>query len=292
MQISLSQIPFNWNHETVTNFYQEIATLPLDTIYIGNTVCSKREATVSIQQWLEIAENLQAQGKKVIFSTLALIETSAELQQLTKICSEIPFLIEANDIGTVNILAHNNKRFACGPGINIYNHNSIKVLQEKGMVRWTPPVELSIDAIAQIKAATTSFSATTDLYAFGYLPLAISARCYSARIEGLDKEHCNNICNKTPYGHAVDTTDNRDFLRINGTQTMSGAIHNALNGWKAAQTAGIDSLRISPANADMKQVIEQTYKMLDGEIAAVEINLDPRERFCQGFAFDEAGIEL
>ena len=291
MQIALSHIPFNWDLKTITEFYKEMAKLPLDAIYIGNTVCSMREATISTKEWLQIAEKLQAQGKKVIFSTLGLIETTAEIKQLTHICSEIPLLIEANDIGTVNILSRIQKEFACGPGINIYNHNTVRILQEKGMVRWTPPVELSINAIADIKAATDNLTATIDLYAFGYLPLAISARCYTARIEGLNKERCNNICNKTPYGHAVDTTDNRDFLRINGTQTMSGAIHNALNGWKAAETAGIDSLRISPANANMKQVIEQTYKMFEGEIAAVEIDLDPRERFCSGFAFNAAGIE-
>ncbi len=291
MQISLSQLPFNWSFEATSEFYTQMAKLPINTFYIGNTVCSKREATISTKQWLNIAEELQAQGKQVIYSTLGLIETTSELNQLTNTCAEAPFLIEANDIGTVNLLAKNNKEFACGPGINIYNHNTVRILQDKGMVRWTPPVELSINAIAEIKAATDKFNTTIDLYAFGYLPLAISARCYSARIEGLEKERCDNICNKTPYGHAVDTTDSKDFLRINGTQTMSGAIHNALNGWKAAQAAEIDSLRISPANADMKQVIEQTHKMLEGQIASVEVELDPRERFCQGFAFDGAGIE-
>ncbi len=291
MQISLSQIPFNWNLKTVTEFYREMASLPLDTIYIGNTVCSKRETTISTKQWLQIAEKLQATDKKVIFSTLGLIETTAELSQLTNICADTPFLIEANDIGTVNILNHHNKEFACGPGINIYNHNTAKILQDKGMVRWTPPIEISINAIAEIKSASENLNATIDLYAFGYLPLAISARCYSARVEELDKEHCDNICTKKPYGHMVDTTDGRDFLRINGTQTMSGAIHNSLNAWKLAESTGIDSLRISPANADIKQVIEQTHKMLKGEMPAVEIDLDPRERFCQGFAFDGAGIE-
>ncbi|THB73823.1 MAG: U32 family peptidase [Gammaproteobacteria bacterium] len=291
MQISLSQIPFNWDFQTATDFYREMAALPIDVIYIGNTVCSKRETTVSIKQWLQIAEELQTQGKQVIFSTLGLIETAAELNQLNKTCTDTPFMIEANDIGTVNILAKNKKEFACGPEINIYNHHTIKILQDRGMVRWTPPVELSIDAIANIKNATTNFSAAIDLFAFGYLPLAISARCYSARSEGINKENCDNVCNKTPYGYAVNTTENKDFLRINGTQTMSGAIHNALNGWKAAEAAGIESLRISPANTDMKQVVEQTHKMLEGEIASVEIELDSRERFCKGFAFDRAGIE-
>ncbi len=291
MQISLSQIPFNWTEKTVIAFYQEIADLPLDTIYIGNTVCSKREATVSTKQWLTIAEQLQTKGKQVIFSTLGMIETDAELNQLAKICTETPFMLEANDISSVNILSRAEKEFACGPGLNIYNHNTLDFLQKQGLVRWTPPVELSIEAIGDIKSAAKGTNFEVELFAFGYLPLAISARCYSARQEGLDKEHCDNICNKTPYGYCVDTTDGKDFLRINGTQTMSAAIHNALNGWKVAESAGIDSLRISPANADMKSVIKQTHAMLSGDIDSVKIELDPRERFCDGFAFNRAGIE-
>ncbi len=291
MDISLSQIPFNWTEKAITDFYKEMAHLPLGTIYIGDTVCSKREATISTKQWLTIAEELQAKGKLVIFSTLGMIETNPELSQLAKTCTETPFMLEANDISSVNILSRLDKEFACGPGINIYNHNTLNILQQKGMVRWTPPVELSIEAIADIRNAAKNTNLEIELFAFGYLPLAISARCYSARQEGLDKEHCGNICNKTPFGYCVDTTDGKDFLRINGTQTMSAAIHNALNGWKAAEAAGINSLRISPANTDMKSVIEQTYSMLSGNIDSVEIELDPRERFCDGFAFNRAGIE-
>lgn len=291
MQISLSQIPFNWTEKAITDFYQEMANLPLSTVYIGNTVCSKREATVSTKKWLTIAENLQAKGKQVIFSTLGLIETDPELNQLVKTCTESPFMIEANDISSVNILSRIEKEFACGSGVNIYNHNTLNILQQKGMVRWTPPVELSIEAIGDTISAANNTILEVELFAFGYLPLAISARCYSARQEGLAKEHCGNICDKTPFGYCVDTTDGKDFLRINGTQTMSAAIHNALNGWKVAESAGIDSLRISPANADMKSVIEQTHAMLEGSVASVNIDLDPRERFCDGFAFDKAGIE-
>ncbi len=291
MQISLSQIPFNWSEKAITDFYTEMANLPLDTIYIGDTVCSKREATIPIKKWLEIADKLQAEEKQVIFSTLGMIETNQELSQLAKTCTETPFILEANDISSVNILSRLEKEFACGPGVNIYNHHTLKILEQKGVVRWTPPVELSIEAIANIKSAAKNSKIELEYFAFGYLPLAISARCYSARQEGLDKENCKNICSKTPYGYCVDTTDDKDFLRINGTQTMSAAIHNALNGWKAAEAAGINSLRISPANADMKSVIEQTHAMLEASIASVNIDLDPRERFCDGFAFDKAGIE-
>lgn len=291
MKISLGQIPFNWTKKQVSDFYLEMIDLPLDTVYIGNTICSKREATISTKQWLTIAEKLQTEGKQVIFSTLGLIETDSELNQLAKTCAETPFMIEANDISSVNILSRLEKEFACGPGVNIYNHNTLNILQQKGMVRWTPPVELSINAISDIKNAAKNKDVEIELFAFGYLPLATSARCYSARQEGLDKEHCDNICAKTPYGYYVNTTDGKDFLRINGTQTMSAAIHNALNGWKVAETAGINSLRISPANTDMKNVIAQTHSMLNGYIDSVQIDLDPRERFCDGFAFDKAGIE-
>ena len=54
MQLSLGPVLFCWERQQLLDFYAEMASQPLDVIYLGETVCSKRRA-LSLDDWLGLA---------------------------------------------------------------------------------------------------------------------------------------------------------------------------------------------------------------------------------------------
>lgn len=60
------------------DFYREIECTPIDIVYVGETVCSKRRS-FRHQDWIDVAERLQSAGKEVVFTTLVLLEANSEL---------------------------------------------------------------------------------------------------------------------------------------------------------------------------------------------------------------------
>jgi collagenase-like PrtC family protease len=42
MKIALGPLQYYWPRETVLAFYREVAGWPVDTVYLGETVCSRR----------------------------------------------------------------------------------------------------------------------------------------------------------------------------------------------------------------------------------------------------------
>ena len=51
MRLSLGPVLFYWSRQQLLAFYAEMAEQPLDVIYLGETVCSKRPA-LSLDDWL------------------------------------------------------------------------------------------------------------------------------------------------------------------------------------------------------------------------------------------------
>ncbi|MBX4389513.1 hypothetical protein K4H03_25905, partial [Mycobacterium tuberculosis] len=84
-----------------------------DTIYLGEAVCSKRRAT-KVGDWIEMAKTLAASGKQVVLSTLALVQASSELGELKRYVDNGEFLIEASDLGVVNLCAERKLPFVAG----------------------------------------------------------------------------------------------------------------------------------------------------------------------------------
>ena len=85
-----------------------------------------------------------------------------------------------------------------------------------------------------------------EVFAYGRLPLAYSARCFTARNLDLAKDDCGFRCIDYPDGLALATQEGRPFLAINGIQTQSAATHNLLPVLHELVDDGIDLLRISP----------------------------------------------
>jgi hypothetical protein len=89
------------------DFYFRIADeSPVDCVYVGEAVCSKRAPFFAAYRD-EVIERLQKAGKQVVLSSLALLTTPRELAAL-KEDSVKGLWIEANDVPAVQALTNKN----------------------------------------------------------------------------------------------------------------------------------------------------------------------------------------
>lgn len=110
MKYSLGPVLYYWSKETLEEFYQQAANSRADVVYLGEAVCSKRRAT-KVGDWLAMAKALADSGKQVVISTLALVQASSELNELKRYVDNGEFLLEASDLGVVNMCAERKLPF-------------------------------------------------------------------------------------------------------------------------------------------------------------------------------------
>jgi len=105
MKLSLGPLLYYWPREKLQAYYEEIAATPVEIVYLGETVCSRRHV-MRLADWLDVAKMLAAAGKEVVLSTLTLIESESDLKSLRRIAENGEFTVEANDMGAVHLLAN------------------------------------------------------------------------------------------------------------------------------------------------------------------------------------------
>jgi len=260
-KLSLGPVLFNWKADAWRDFYFRIADeADVDTVYVGEAVCSKRTPFFA-PHIPDVIERLQAGGKEVILSTLALIMNNREMDELRETAADADMMVEANDVSACALLA--GRPHAIGPFVNIYNEGTLKYFTDRGAARVCLPVELGRDAM---RAMVTDTQAEMEVQVFGRLPLAISARCYHARSHMLHKDSCQFVCERDPDGLEVETLDNEPFLAVNGVQTMSHSYQNLSAELAEMQDIGIQYFRLSPHTADMVAVAETYRHVLDGTL--------------------------
>lgn len=248
MQYALGPVLWYWPTDTLEDFYQQAARSSADIIYLGEAVCSKRRAT-PYARWMALARELAASGKQVVLSTLALLQSPSELKELQRYVENGEFLIEANDIGTVNMAAERHLPFVAGPTLNVYNADTLQLLVKEGMTRWCMPVEMSRDWLLQLleqcetRGIRQQFE--VEVLGYGHLPLALSARCFTARSENRAKDDCETCCINYPTGRRVNSQEGQQVFVLNGIQTMSGYCYNLGNDL-AGMRGQVDCIRLSP----------------------------------------------
>ena len=285
MKISIGPLQYFWPRQQVQDFYTKAADSSADIIYIGESVCSKRRE-LSTKDWLSLGDQLASKGKEVVISAMTLIEAQSEISSLKKLCKASPFMIEANDIGAVHILSEMGKPFVTGPSVNLYNSASIEVLQHLGLTRWVMPVELSANSLDDILAGLKQ-DIETEVFSHGYMPLAYSARCFTARYRNLAKDDCQFVCQEYPQGLRVKSQDGRQAFTINGIQTQSGECSNLLSQWPEMQAKGVDIMRLSPLGETTLEKLEQLSQAMAGNTID---SLAPDPDDCNGYWFGEAGF--
>lgn len=292
MKLSLGPVLYFWPKEQLLDFYDEIMASPVDIVYLGETICSRRRL-MRDQDWLDLAQRLQDAGKEVVLSTMALIEAGSELSTARRICAQQEFLVEANDMGAVQMRSSKGA-FVAGHSVNIYNHHTLDLLVELGMQRWVMPVELSRDALKDILDQKTQ-SVETEVFAFGRLPLAYSARCYTARAHDLPKDDCEFRCLAYEDGMLLKTREEEKFLTLNGIQTQSSSVFNMIADLENVRSMDVDILRISPQARHTPKVIQYFADAIQGNCSPVDaqhnINKLVPTDSCDGYWYGKPGMD-
>lgn len=292
MKVSLGPVPYHWPREVLRGFYDRVAGSSADVVYLGETVCAKRRE-MSAGDWLELAERLAETGKEVVLSTLTLIEAASELGAVKRLCGQDRFPVEANDMGAVQMLSERGREFIAGSAINIYSGCSLAVLRESGLRRWVAPVELGGDALAEVLADARAHGIgeeiETEVLGFGRLPLAYSARCFTARAANVPKDRCEFRCLDHPNGLPVFTRDDKRVFTLNGIQTQSGAVCDLCDLWPEMARIGVDVFRVSAEGPASLEVVEAMTAAIR-ERRAPDLAVDG-EPTCRGYWLGKAGME-
>ncbi len=265
-RLTLGPILYHWSREQVFDFYAEMLETPVAVIYLGETICSKRRLLRPEDYW-ELAERVAAAGKEPVISTLALIEADSELKTLQRICADERFLIEANDLAGLDFLE--GRPFVTGHSINLYNQRTLAFLAARGLKRWVLPVELGRETAAAL-IQTRPDGVECELFAYGRLPLAYSARCFTAYNRNLSKDDCQFCCGDYPDGLLISTQEAMPFLALNGIQTQSATTHNLLSVLPEVTQMGVELLRISPQSTHTADIVRVFADTLAGKLAAAD----------------------
>ncbi len=266
MQLTLGPVLYNWKPEEWRDFYFRIADeAPVDNVVVGEVVCSKR------QPFLEphipaVVERLAGAGKTVLMGSLTLMSLPRERKAMAELAGDNSFPMEVNDLTCLGMLG--GRPHAIGPFVNIYNEATAGYFAARGATRICLPPELPLSAIRAI--ARSQPEVTFEVFAFGRVPLAISARCYHARLNKLSKDNCKFVCDQDPDGLAVTTLDDEPFLAMNGVQTLSYTCASLLGDIDKLKDAGARSLRLSPQQCDMVAVIKLFRNVVDGALSGAE----------------------
>ncbi len=258
MKLSLGPLQYFWPRERTLGFYREAVRWPVDIVYLGETVCSKRRE-LGTRDWIALADELAASGKQIVLSSLALVEAESELGVLARLAGHGRFWLEANDLSAVQACRDAGLPFVGGPTLNVYNHRALAMLMEDGLRRWVPGVEQGRLLIGELRDALLAAGLSMpelEVVAWGRLPLSFSARCFTARALDVPKDQCGFRCIDYPDGLALATRDGRPFLRINGIQVQGEETTDLGPDLPELRALGVDVLRIYPQSEGCREVVE------------------------------------
>jgi len=292
MKLALGPNQYYWPRAQVLDFYNTVASSAVDIVYLGEAVCSRRHE-VRLADWLAIANMLREAGKEVVLSTQVLIESGADVTVLHKIADNGLFMVEANDMGAVHCLS-GKTGFVAGPHLNIYNLPTLQWMAGLGVTRWVMPMEMSRDDLAVIQQGRPD-GLQTEVFALGRLPLAFSARCFTARHCNLPKDDCQFSCIQHPDGLMMRTRESEEFLVLNGIQTQSARVYNLLPEIDSLRALGVDVLRVSPQSQHTPEILALFHAVMHQRMGVNEaLQRLPDlmlQTSCNGYWYGKPGLE-
>ena len=253
---------------------------------------SRRAGSRREHRSARVARGLASKGKQVVMSSQVLLESGSDVATMHKVAGNGEFTVEANDMGAINMLA-GRARFVAGPNINTYNAGTLAMLAAAGARRWVLPVELDRNTLRALQAARPA-GLETEVFAFGRLPLAFSARCFTARAHNLPKDECGFRCGDYADGMLLSSQEDKPFLVLNGIQTQSAETYNLVAELPEMKDLAVDVARISPQSSGTFEIINTFHAVIDGtlEPAAAPTRLAPHIPYgaCNGHWYGQAGM--
>ncbi len=185
--------------------------------------------------------------------------------------------------------------FVVGPTINVMNEGTMDYLVEAGARRIVFASEMNGKALATL--ARRRKEVEKEVQVFGRQSLAVSMRCYHARANGRDKDHCRLACKADPDGLEIETLTGQKIFAVNGTQTLSYGYLLLAEEALALHKAGVTYFRLSPQDMDMVAVARLYRDFLDKQIEADSLrnglkNLKESAFFINGFYHGKKGLAL
>jgi collagenase-like PrtC family protease len=292
-----------WPRQSLLDFYADVAESSVDTVVLGEVVCSRRY-DLKLDDWLALAADLRAAGKEVVLGTQVLVESESDLRLLRRIAGQGDYLVEAGDASALSVLTRAGAPFVIGPHLNVYSRAALEQHAALGGVRWVAPVELTLAQLGLVNPAADpvrgpgpgAAALATEVLAFGRVPLAFSARCFTARHHRLSKDQCEFRCRDDADGMLLSTTDGRPFLVLNGIQTQSAAQHCLIEARDALVAGGVTRLRLSPCAERFDQVIACFDRVMNLGAPATQALQELRAMslpggLANGYAYGRAGME-
>lgn len=293
-QLTLGPVLYNWAAESWRDFYFQVADeAPVDTVFLGEVVCSKRAAL--FDSYLEeVVTRLDRSGKNLVFSTLAEVTSNIDRRAMERVATSHEFFIEANDASALWYL--DGRPHAIGPYMNVYNEDSLDFFASNGACSICLPPEMPASGIAALGRQAGELGVELEVQVYGRIPLALSARCYHARAHDLTKDSCQFICDRDPDGMVLQTLEGRPFLAINGIQTQSYTCLNLAGELDELSSSGISRFRISPQSTGTVEVTETFHALLNKELSPAEASVCLQEcgldaPFSNGFYHQQPGFE-
>ncbi len=291
MDLTVGPNFFFWDAAAVRDFYRAVAAAPVARVVLGEVVCSKR-----LPFWQNeipsAVETLLDAGKEVAISSLALITLKRERKQTADL-AQMVLPVEINDLSALPHIPQGTP-FWVGPLVNVYNEGSLRWLAQRGAVRVCLPPELPLASVEVLARTARDLGVAVEVWGHGCVPLAISGRCYHARLHERSKDSCQFVCEKDPDGRDVETLDGQKFLAVNGVQTLSQSTATMARQVERLQAAGVDALRLSPQTGDFAALCAGYADRISGDLSAEALTarLAARGRpLSDGFLLGASGVE-
>ncbi len=263
-KLTLGPIVYHWSADEKCDFYARIADeAPIDTVYLGEVICSKR--TPFFDPHLpEVIERLERGGKQVVLASLSEVVIRRERNMMRDFCAIDSHEVELNN--TAGLLDIDGRAHRLGPLMNVYNERTLAWLAGKGATHVSLPVELPRAVVAEMATAANALGIGAEVQVFGRASLAVSARCYHARAHCRTKDNCQFVCEEDPDGMPLTTVAGQPFLMVNGIQTLSQSYVSLTDEIDDMKKMGIGHFRLMPQRADMVAVADIFADRIAGRI--------------------------
>ena len=292
-KIALAPLAYYWSREETLSFYLDAVNWPVDIIYLGEVVCSRRRE-LKLEDWLSLAEEMRAAGKEVVMSTQTLIDNESDRRSMHRLIERAVasgLRVEANDLSAVRMLHELKQSFVAGPHLNIYHAGTLSWFAGLGATRFLPPLELPATDLHALQQ-TRPQGVQTEVQVWGRMALAFSARCFTARHYRLKKDNCEFRCQSHPDGLLLSSRDGGQFLNLNGIQTQSAGCTDLSTQLPELTKMQVDVLRIQPQSRHTGEVVAAFAMARDkGQAALLSASLFPAQSTpCNGYWFGAPGM--